>query len=448
MTAEYSCYRHGPHLGAVCPHCERLEALESARREDERRDEDRDRRRQEEQRERDAREAELRAEDQDEAWRRHSDALQAQEEIAAQADARARLAASGVLRASELARSALVALKVGDTPTALAQIEEARATAPTYAWVHLAHALIVLRAGVGSVGPILQRSVALALAGGTPDVEPLPIGERGPIQGRGDAFAYALVPFGEKAADAARQILESGLVSDPAAYALAACLPGYADQLLADLADEGVLVKRAIALPAPMQAFERFARRWSTWDARLELARTGPPHERWSVAQELRRWREEWKGVISDVNRHIETLEHTLSAPEPYLPSLNEHVADAGRSSWNFDAAWRMIRWSAWLIGLSLPCICGAPWYAEGATGRTGWIQIFSPPIVATCIGALLVGSSLVEAWLTVNKRRDEARRGYPDLVANIRTIAAGRERGRAELGHARTWLAAAMSLK
>jgi hypothetical protein len=361
VTTEYVCPSHGPILGSKCPHCERLEAFENARREDARRDEDREWKRQEEQRERDARDAERRAEDDEEAWRRHSDELQAQERIAAQADARARHAASGVLRASELARSALVAFDVGDSKTALAQIAEALTTAPTYAWGYLARALVSKRVAQAAIGPAIDRAVALALASGAPDVEPLPIGERGPLQERGDALAYALAVFGREADDAARKLLAYGFVSIPAAYALSACIPGYADELLADLVDERAIASRAAALGIPTDAFRRFAASCSAWDADLELARRGPPQARWRVAEKLRSWRKGWQSVADDLRREIEWREAALRDPPAGLhpPDLDRYVLDAGK--WDFADAEGAFKFGVGLVGLSVPCICCSP---------------------------------------------------------------------------------------
>ena len=337
---------------------------------------------------------------------------------------------------------------VGDTKIAIAQIDEALTTAPTYVWGYLARALVSKRVAQAAVGPAIDRAVALALASGAPDVEPLPIGERGPLQERGDALAYALALFEREAEGPARKLLASGLVSTPAAYALSACIPVYAYELLADLVEERAIVKRAVALGIPTDAFRHFAASCGAWDADLELARRGPPHERWKVAEKLRAWRKDWQTVINDLRREIEWRENTLREPEPNVPSLDQYVAEAGQFAWKFDTTFRILRWSAWLIGLSLPCVCCAPVYMpEGATGVAGWALMLWPPILATCVAALLVGGGLLEAWVNVASERNRARRAYPGLVARVEEIAASRQRGRAELAPARAWLAAAQSI-
>lgn len=448
MSARDHCYRHGPYLGAVCPHCERMQAFEEARREDARREEEQEWRRQEEQRERDARDVELRAEQEEDAWRRHSDALQAQEQHAAEADARSRLAASGVLRASELARSALVALGVGDSATAIALVDEALATAPTYAWGYMARALVSKRVAQAAVSPAIDRAIALALASAAPDVEPLPIGEAGPVEKRGDVLAYALAVFGPEAEGAARKLLASGLVSEPATYALTACILGHADELLADVVRDGVIAKRAAALGIPTDAFRRFAADVGTWDADLELARRGPPHERWMRAQKLRAWRREWGRVADDLRREIEWREAALRDPPPGLnpPGLDRYVRDAAR--WDLTDAEGAFKLGVGLVGLSVPCICCSPWYLPGGVhGTDGWLLLFAPPIVAACIAVLLVAISLLVAWNRVTDARARARREYPALVARSQQLAAARDRDRAELDRMYGWLAAVQAV-
>ncbi|MCZ7681138.1 MAG: hypothetical protein M5U28_21075 [Sandaracinaceae bacterium] len=437
MTTGHHCVIHGlRYSGDECPRCVQ------------KRDEDREWKRQEEQRERDARNEERFWLAQEEAALRNQDAIDAQERIAAEADARSRLAASGVLRASELARNALVALEVGDTATARALVDEALATAPTYAWGYLARALVSKRVAHAAVGPAIDRAVALALASGAPDVEPLPIGDRGPLEKRGDVLAYALAVFGREAEGPARKLLAAGLVSEQATYALTACIPRYADELLADIVRDGVIVKRAAALGIPTDAFRRFAAVVGTWDADVELARRGPPHERWMRAQKLRSWRREWGRVADDLRREIEWRENALRDPPPGLhpPGLDRYVRDAAR--WDFADAEGAFKLGVGLVGLSVPCICCSPWYLpQGVHGTDDWLFLFAPPIVAACLAVLLVGLALLVTWNRVTDARARARREYPALVARSQQLGAARDRDRAELDRMYGWLAAVQAV-
>ena len=335
MAETYECVYHGVHGGYVCPHCERLQRAEEARRQDLAREDERESRRREEDADKYAKEARERAwREEDElrdAVQRHRERLEQSEKNRREQEEQAFLSASGELEANADVCSAMTLATAGEYDSALLMLDKAHGRCPTYMSTGIARALI-LRQLRRPFGAELDRVVRLACAGAGSSAEysfarvPHSVGTKALIA------ASLGVCFGTDAEQAARQLRNAGNLSEDAHWFLSGSIPGLAEELLRSSLVFEFTMRRRFALEVSFRQYLIWRDRWRIeWERAKTAAVQGPVLERRTAAAHLAHAQSEWSSVLRDAEYAVHAAR---ASAEQRRAAAATHLGNARVPPW------------------------------------------------------------------------------------------------------------------